>query len=96
MFGFLIVYGMIMLIFLLIGLALYAVFAFAFYKMAVNAGIENPWLACIPIAQWYVLAKLIKSLKISDYEIPYLEFVLPGATLLVIILNGIPVIGSLL
>ena len=96
MFGFLALLGMFLFIFTLIGIAFYVIFAFAFYKMTVNAGIENPWLAWIPIAQWYILAKLIKSLKIAEYEIPNLEFVLPGATLIVLVLNRIPVIGTIL
>ena len=96
MFGFLALLGMFLFIFTLIGIAFYVIFAFSFYKMTVNAGIENPWLAWIPIAQWYVLAKIIKSLNIGGFEIPNLEFVLPGATLLVMALNRVPVIGSLL
>jgi len=96
MFTFLVIYGLFLLIFALIGIVFYVIFAFAFYKMALNAGLENPWLAWIPVAQWYILAKLIKSLKISEYEIPNLEFVLPGATLIVMAFNRIPVIGGLL
>ena len=96
MFGFFALLGIFLFIFSFIGIALYVMFAFAFHKMAVNAEVENAWMAWIPILQWYILAKLIKSLKIGDYEIPNLQFVLPGATLLVMALNRIPVIGSLL
>jgi hypothetical protein len=94
--AFLAVLGIFLFIFTLLGIALYVIFAFALYRMTVNVGIENPWLAWIPIVQWYVLAKLIKSLKIAGYEIPNLEFVLPGATIIVMILKHIPVIGTLL
>jgi hypothetical protein len=80
----------------LVGLALYAVFAYSFYKMAINAGMENPWMAWIPILQWYVLGKLIKSLKISTYQIPNLEIVLPAASLIIFILRETPVIGGIL
>ena len=96
MVGFFALLGIFLFVFSFIGIALYVVFALAFYKMTVNAGIENPWLAWIPIAQWYVLAKIIKSLNIGGFQIPNLEFVLPGATLLVMALNRVPVIGSLL
>ena len=96
MVGFFALLGIFLFIFSFIGIALYVVFALAFHKMAVNAEVENAWLAWIPILQWYILAKIIKSLKIADYEIPNLQFVLPGATLLVMALNRIPVIGSLL
>ena len=93
--AYLAILGMFLFIFAFIGIVLYVIFSFAFYKMAVNAGIENAWLAWIPVAQWYVLAKIIKSLRIAGYDIPYLEFVLPGATVIALILNRIPVIGSL-
>lgn len=88
--------GIFLFIFTLIGIALYVIFALAFYRITVNAGIENPWLSFIPVVQWYNLAKIIKSLQISGYEIPNLEFVLPGATLIALILNNVPIIGSLL
>jgi len=94
--SFLAVLGILLFVFTLIGIVLYVIFAFAFYKITVNAGIENPWLSCIPFVQFYILAKIIKTLQISGYEIPNLEFVLPGATILVMVFRGVPVIGSLL
>lgn len=84
------------LIFILISIAFYIIFAYALYKMAVNAGLENPWMAWIPILQWYILGKLIKTLKIGNYDIPSIELVLPVASLLVVVLNRIEIIGSLL
>ena len=90
------IFTVAMLIFVLICIALYIIFAYSLYKMAINAGLENPWMAWIPILQWYILGKLIKSLKIGSYDIPSIELVLPIATLLVMVLNRIEVIGSLL
>jgi len=90
------IFGILLFVFTFIGIALYVIFALAFYRITVNAGIENPWLSCIPIVQLYILAKVIKALQISGYEIPNLEFVLPGATILVMVLRDVPVIGSLL
>ena len=90
------IFGILLFFITFIGIALYVIFALAFYRITVNAGIENPWLSCIPIVQLYILAKVIKALQISGYEIPNLEFVLPGATILVMVLRDIPVIGSLL
>ena len=88
--------GIFFFIFIFGGIALYVIFVLAFYRIAVNAGIQNPWLSFIPIIQLYILAKIIKSLQISGYEIPNLEFVLPGATIIVLVLGNVPVIGSLL
>lgn len=90
------IFGILLFVFTFIGIALYVIFALAFYRITVNAGIENPWLSCIPIVQLYILAKVIKALQISGYEIPNLEFVLPGAAILVMVLRDVPVIGSLL
>lgn len=87
--------GIFIFIFILIGIALYIIFAYALYKITVNAGLENPWMAWIPILQLYILGKLIKSLKIESYEIPNIEIVLPAATLLSVVLNNVPVIGGL-
>jgi hypothetical protein len=84
------------LIFVLISIAFYVIFAYALYKMAVNAALENSWMAWIPILQWYILGKLIKTLKIGNYDVPSIELVLPVASLLVIVLNRIEIIGSLL
>ncbi|MBU3191345.1 hypothetical protein K9O30_06875 [Clostridium bowmanii] len=90
------IFGIVLFFFTFIGIVLYVIFALSFYRITVNAGIENPWLACIPIVQFYILAKIIKTLQISGYEIPNLEFILPGATILVMLLRDVPVIGSLL
>ena len=96
MVAFLAIFGALIFLFALIGIVLYIIFAYAFYKMALNAGLENPWMAWIPILQWYILGKLIKSLKISTYQIPSIELVLPAATLIVMALNKVAVLGSLL
>lgn len=88
--------GIFSIFFALIGIALYVLFAYSFYKMTINAGLEHPWMAWVPILQLYLLGKLIKSLKISTYQIPNVEMVLPIACLVVTALNEIAVIGSLL
>lgn len=88
--------GVIFIFFTLIGIGFYVFFAYSFYKLALKAGVQNPWIAFIPILQLYILGKLIKSLKISTYSIPSIELVLPAASLLVFILRDVKVIGSLL
>lgn len=81
---------------IIIGVALYLFFAFSLYKLAVKRGIEMPWLAWIPVAQMYIVGKMVKTLKISTFEIPSLEIVLPVAMLANMILGAIPVIGWLI
>lgn len=95
-FALLAVFGAFAFLFVIIGIVLYILASLGLYKMAMNAGIENPWLAWIPIANIYILARLIKTLRIADKEVPKLEYVLPGGALAVAILGGIPLIGTLL
>jgi hypothetical protein len=57
--------------------------------MAVNQKIENPWLAWVPIADMYILGRLIKNLKIQSYEIPRIELVLPIGCLAIGLLGDI-------
>jgi hypothetical protein len=93
---FLAILGFLFFIFLIVGIVLYVIFSYSLYKMAVKQGLENPWMAFIPIAQNYILGKLIKTLKVFDYEIPRIEIVLPVAALVVLALSQIEVLGSLI
>lgn len=80
----------------LILIAFYVFFSLALYKLAQKRGLEMPWLAWIPIAQMYILGLMVKKVKISTFEIPSLEIVLPVAMLAFILLRGIVVIGFLI
>ena len=93
LFTFLAIWGFFAFIFLIIAVVLYVLVSLGLYKMAVNQKIENPWLAWIPIADFYILGKLI---KIQTYEIPHIELVLPIGCLAVAVLGSIPLIGWLL
>jgi hypothetical protein len=79
-----------------IGIALYIFFAFSLYKLAQKRGVDLAWLAWIPIAQFYVIGKMVKTVKISTFEVPSLEIVLPVAMLAASLLGGILVIGWLI
>lgn len=80
----------------IIGIAFYIFFSFALYKLVQKRGMPNPWMAWIPIAQFYILGLMVKKTKISTFEIPSLEIVLPVGLLAVLILGAIPVIGTLI
>lgn len=80
----------------IIGIALYIFVAFSLFKLAQKRGVDMPWLAWIPIAQMYIIGKLVKTVKISTFEIPSLEIVLPVGMLAYMLLSGIPVIGWLI
>lgn len=90
------VLGVFIFIFAIIGITLYVLYSYSLYKMAIKQGIENPWLAFIPIAQNYTIGRLIKNLKVFDFEIPRIEVVLPAAALIVLIFNNVDFIGPLL
>lgn len=96
MYEILAVLGFAIFIFVIIGIVLYVIFTYSLYKMAVKQGLENPWIAFIPIAQNYTLGKLIRTLKVFDYEIPRIEIVLPVAALVVFALNRVAVLGNIL
>ncbi|MCX7708596.1 MAG: hypothetical protein N2484_01975 [Clostridia bacterium] len=88
--------GMFMLVFVIIGIVAYVLMALGLYTMAKNRGIENPWLAWIPIANLYILAKLIGTLSIGGWQVPNLEMFLPLATVVVVFTSWIPVLGFLI
>ncbi len=83
-------------ILVIIGVAFYVFFAFSLFKLAQKRGLDMPWLAWIPVAQFYLIGKMVKTLKISTFEIPSLEIVLPVALLANVILGKIPVIGFII
>ncbi len=87
--------GAIIFIMFLIFIALYLLFAFGLYTLGQKQKIENNWLAFIPVAQLYVLGKLIKEIKLQQYVVPNHELVLPGAVLAYMIFSKVPVLGFL-
>ncbi len=93
LFGFL---GAFLVFFLVIALFLYVLLSYGLYKLALGRKLQNEWLAFIPIAQLYLLGKLIKKVSILKSEIPYIEVVLPVSAVIVGVLAGVPVLGLLL
>lgn len=80
----------------IVGIALYVFVAFSLFKLAQKRGVDMPWLAWIPVAQMYIIGKLVKTVKISTFEIPSLEIVLPVGMLAYMLLGRIPVINWLI
>lgn len=96
LFSFLAFLGVFIFILLIFVVVLYVLSSYGLYKLALKQGIENCWLAWIPIANMYIVGRIIKTLKIDSYEIPRIELVLPIGWLVVYALKGIPLIGWLL
>jgi hypothetical protein len=88
--------GILLIIPLIIGLAIYIVTAMSLSQMATYEGIPNTWLAWIPIANLYIVGKLIKEIKFSTYVIPSHEYVLPGVALATMLFSKVPLIGFLI
>lgn len=93
--AFLAIFGAFLFVFVILAIVMYILLSLGLYKLAQNAGIENPWLAWIPIANLYILGKLVKTVSLGSFEIPSLEIVLPVASIATVVLANIPVIGWL-
>jgi len=94
--GFLLGLGFgIILFFGLFAIATYVLFALALMTMANKKGIENAWLAFLPIANMYILGKILGELDLFGNKIEQPEMVLPLITLASFALSGLGFIGSL-
>ncbi len=76
----------------IIGLILYLLMAFGLKKMADNRGIENSWLAFIPIANMYILGMVVGDIELFGNVIPHNEWILLAGSLV----SFVPVIGQFL
>ena len=92
--------GFASLLFFIIGIALYLLFAVGLYGLAKTERTGNEWFAFVPILQLYIIGKILREIKISTYTIPSLELVLPLAPIALMIagriLDIIPLLGGLL
>lgn len=88
--------GALMIIWVILGIIAYILMAVGLYMMAKKQAIQYDWLAFIPIAQMYILGKLIKNLKLFNYDIPSIELVLPIGALIMAVLGRVPVLGFIL
>lgn len=92
--------GLLSLIFGLVGLGFYVLMALGLSGVAKKAGIENSWLAWIPIANLYLMGKIIGTLNLFGKEINDMEKVLPIVSIVACIassvLTYIPIVGAIL
>lgn len=96
----LLAFGVLSLLFIILGILLYVMLAYGLYCLARNEGIGNEWFAFIPILQLYIIGKILKEIKIKTYTVPSLELVLPLTPIAAYITNAIfdviPLIGGIL
>jgi len=88
--------GSFFIFFFILALASYFLAAIGLYSMAQKRGIENAWIAWIPVVQLYIIGRLIGTLHIGSYEVPQPELVLPGIAVAGSVLSNIPLIGGLI
>lgn len=79
------------LFFAIIGIIFYVLFAIGLMRIAKQENIENAWLAWVPIAQSYVLGKLV-SHKLGDNS----GWIVLGLTILTTFSSFLPFIGVLI
>ena len=85
-------FGIFMLVFASIGILVYLLMALGLMKMADNKGIENPWLAWIPIANVWIIGKIVETIEIGSRKFENAEIIL----LVGAFVGAIPFIGPLL
>lgn len=84
------------LVFLVLGIIFYIFFTVGLYTLAKNDGDDIPWMAFIPVAQYYTIGKLIRgNFTIFGKRIDKVEMILPIAALVGSIFSAIPVLGML-
>ena len=72
-----------MLIFsIIINIAVYIVNAIALYSIAQRNGVKNPWVAFIPIVQYYIIGSICEEYKLLGFRIPRLDILLCAVFLL--------------
>ncbi len=84
--------GVFLFVIFAIAIVFYVLFAIGLKKMADDYGLENSWLAWVPIAQLYILGKLVGEIELFGQKIPYTEWILIGGCFV----NIVPVIGQIL
>lgn len=82
--------GVLLLALVLFCLVFYIFSSLGLYKMALNEGIPNPWLAWIPVGNSYIMGELISTKLNGNGGVKYLVISIAGS-----VLSAIPVIGPL-
>ncbi len=85
----------IILIFMLVGCALYFLGVYGLYTMGKRQNVKHLWLSYIPIAQLYVAGSIIKSFQIYKFNITKPQLVLPMASVATMLLVWIPYVGAI-
>ncbi len=94
--AFLAVMGIFSFVLLLIGAVFYILKSIGLSTLASNRGIQDPWLAWIPVADLYIAGQLVGELDIGSYRLENLALWFPVIVVGGIFLSGMPGIGWLI
>lgn len=84
------------LIMTVICLVFYVLKSIGLYTLADKRGIENPWLAWIPVADLYIMGLLVGDMDIFGYHLDNMGLWCPVIVVGGAILGSIPVLGILI
>jgi len=93
--AFLAALGAFSLLFFAVAVVFYVLKSIGLSTLAANRGIENPWLAWIPVADLYIMGMLVGEMDVLDYHIDNLGLWVPVVFVGGGIFSAMPVIGWL-
>lgn len=85
-----------MLVFFVIAIAFYVLKSIGLMTMATNRGIENAWLAWIPIADLYIMGSIVGEMDLFGYRLTNLGMWVPVICIGGWVLSLIPILGILI
>lgn len=80
----------------IVGLIAYVFSSIAFYSMAKKKDLDRPWLAWIPLGNYFIFGKIIdEKVPFGSKITPYAHIILPLACVITPMLGYVPYIGFL-
>lgn len=84
--------GGLVFVFFILAIALYVLMGLSLMTMAKNKGIENPWLAFVPVGNMWIIGKIIETIELGEKKFENAALILTVGCFVSIV----PIIGSLL
>lgn len=81
------------IIFLVVFVVLWVLKSIGLAQMAKNKGIENGWLAWLPVADLYLMGTIVEEMNLFSMKVTNLGLWFPVVNMLGIMLSGIPILG---
>ncbi len=78
------------------GIALYLLFSYSLYMMVKKRGMPNPWLAWVPIVNFFCIGKMVGDIHIFKLHLTNTEIILPLSFVLFVGLAYVPLVGFIL